>query len=140
MGEDVFLGGELQRAADRREVMHGYRQRAVHVEHPVPDRGQRVHCAARCDHHCHHCGMRLASTPPVSNTAVRVPPALTGNSMLIDLPLRASFHSAFWSVMNIAMASSVFGRQAAIDTGLPSSTVTFTVHCGQRKSPACSTR
>ncbi len=60
--------------------------------------------------------------------------------MLIDLPLAASFHNAFWSVMNMAIASSVFGRQAAMETGLPPSTVTFTVHCGQRKSPACSTR
>src|SRR2546427_12473216 len=39
----------------------------------------------------------------------------------LPISLRASFQSAFWSVMNIAMASSVFGRHAAIDTGLPSS-------------------
>ena len=38
--QDVVLLGDVQRSADRREVVHGPGQGAVHVEHPVADVGQ----------------------------------------------------------------------------------------------------
>ncbi len=40
VGEDVVFGRNRQGHADRREVMHGNRQRAVHVEYPVTNLGQ----------------------------------------------------------------------------------------------------
>ena len=40
MGEDVVLWRNRQRHANRRKVMHGDGQRAVHVEHPMANRGQ----------------------------------------------------------------------------------------------------
>src|SRR5690606_11361482 len=82
-------------------------------------------------------GMRIAiqsqpgicdpSRPPVSNTAVRVPPAFTGNSIDASLVLRNNFHNALSLVMNMAMASSVSGRQASIDFGAAPSAITFTL-------------
>jgi len=38
--KDVVAFGNLQRAADRREVVHGDGQGAVHVEHPVTRTGE----------------------------------------------------------------------------------------------------
>ncbi|MNZ68075.1 hypothetical protein D3C78_863350 [compost metagenome] len=40
VGQDVVFGRDRQRHANRREVVHGHRQGAVHVEHPVTHFGQ----------------------------------------------------------------------------------------------------
>ena len=68
----------------------------------------------------------MPSNPPVSNTALRMLPSFTGNSISRTLVSRARRQSALWSSMNIAVASSVSGRLADIRFGVPPSAITVT--------------
>src|SRR5690606_22648393 len=65
-------------------------------------------------------------SPATSNVAVRVPPALTGNSTDTCVASSSIRHRPCSSLMNMAVASSVSGRSADIDFGSASSTATLT--------------